>query len=179
MGTPLFGKGRGGIEAVGAPPQGQPGPAAAGPGVGPVAWPAEHRLHAHGKAHVALDLQLAAHEGRRRVHLACEYLDRVPTVCQQREVGVVGLALVGRCLPVGNLEEPLAGMLTTEVELDRGVGAARLLRLKVVRHSPDHLAGCELVVHAVLHSMTLCGMRRASSYTAACSRAGTISTSPR
>src|SRR5918911_290555 len=79
--------------------------------------PPKHALHAHRQAHVALDLELAAHEGRRRV------------------------------------------------ELDRGVRVARLVRLEVVRHRLDHLAGCELVVHAVLHTMTPRGMRRASSYT--------------
>src|SRR5919202_5985041 len=68
-------------------------------------------------------------------------------------------------MAVSHLEVPLAGLVATEVELDRGVGVPGLVRLEVRGHRLDHLAGCQLVVHAVLHTMTLRGMRKASSYT--------------
>src|SRR5215472_10220585 len=87
----------------------------------------EHGLHPHREAHVALDLELAAHEGRRRIELAREDLHEVARVGEHGEVGALDLALAGGRLAVRDLDEVLAGLLAAEIELDARAGVAGLL----------------------------------------------------
>src|SRR5215831_8421405 len=118
-------------------------------------WPPEHGLHADREAHVALDLELAAHEGGRRVQAAGEDLHEVAGVGDERQVGGLDLALPRGRPAVGDFDEPLAGVCSRQIEQDRRARVAGLLRDEVVRHFVDDhvwrdIRGGSLVGHEIL-----------------------------
>src|SRR5690349_1965384 len=89
---------------------------------------AQERLELHGERHVALDLDLALHEGRRGVHLARS--DGDPVFALGDRDGALGLAVLlldPRAVGLGEIGEPLAAAFAADVEQVRGVDLLRLL----------------------------------------------------
>src|SRR5213593_1880305 len=110
-----------------------------------LARPAEQGLHLDRESHVALDLQLALHEGGGPVELAGHDLDPVAGVSLQGQVrrrARFALARLG--FAVLDVHPPLAAPVTAQVERDHGVRAAGLFGDEEVGHRLDYLVGGHL-----------------------------------
>src|SRR5581483_8107467 len=99
----------------------------------------EQLLELHGRTHVALDLQLPRHVGRRRVLLAGDDLvERLPARGDRRVRVAAALAHVE--LSVRHGDEPLS--LAVDVEEVRVVHAGELRLVRARLQAVEELLGC-------------------------------------
>src|SRR3990172_9249848 len=100
---------------------------------------AEHPGQLHGEPHVALDLQLARHEGHLAVQLAADHVHPVGRGHGEREVRGRGRALLHAALAVGDVDVVGAPALARDVVLDRRLDALRPIRLEPTPHRVEGL----------------------------------------
>src|SRR5450759_300349 len=87
---------------------------------------AEDVLELHCQPHVALDLELAAHEGHGAVELAINQVQEITGRHGDGDVGALGLAATELAGVVGQLDPLLAPTVAGEVELVSGIHARNL-----------------------------------------------------
>src|SRR6267143_6080997 len=92
---------------------------ASGPGMAgaPEAALPDHLLQLHGETHVALDLQLAAHERHLRVHLPADDVHEVPRGRGARALGRPAGARRHCARLLGQVDRPHAAIVAGDVEL--------------------------------------------------------------
>src|SRR5258708_38674429 len=123
---------------------------------------AKQGLQLHGQPHVALDLELAAHEGHGAVEAALGEGDEVLGGHRDGHAGVVGGPFAHVAFAVGEADVPDAAVVAAEVELEDAVHPRDLLGVLtepgfqradlLCRSSHGSLRTCDLLTSASVAS---------------------------